>query len=232
MTREMDPQYLSLPDLIQRCEHETKLYFRRQEHDSRYCFELFRRAIQGGDQSIWGNIYSCYSGLVASWVKQHPGFESSGEPIEYFVNGAFGKLAVTLKRERFQGFSGIGFVLSYLKLCVHSVIVDYQRAADRTSSDPWEGGREKTSPEPSPEQQVMERSGRQEIWERVNQRLHNEKERVVLRGLFVYDLKPRELYDQFPAMFKDVDEIYTIKQNILARLRRDPEIRKLLGPDD
>ena len=78
----------------------------------------------------------------------------------------------------------------------------------------------------------MERSTQQEVWEKVTQRLHNEKERTVLRGLFVYDLKPRELYNQFPAMFKDVDEIYTIKQNIVARLRRDPEIRKLLSAHD
>ena len=71
-------------------------------------------------------------------MKQHPGFKSSGEQIEYFVNGAFGKLAVTLRSERFQGFSDLGFVLSYLKLCVHSVIVDYHRATDHAKSYPWE----------------------------------------------------------------------------------------------
>ena len=63
MSHEINPEDLQLPELVQRCEHETKLYFRRQEHDSRYCFELFRRAIQGGDQSIWESIYPCYSGL-------------------------------------------------------------------------------------------------------------------------------------------------------------------------
>ncbi len=232
MTPETDPQNLDLPEVVQRCEQETRLYFQRQKPDNRYCFELFRRAIQGGDSSIWDHIYPCYGGLVASWVKQHPGYESSGEKVEYFVNGAFAKLVVTLTKERFQDFSDLGSLLSYLKLCVYSVVVDHHRSADQASLDMLEDVGEEASTEASVEEQVFVRAAQKELWEEMAERLHDEKERAVIQGLFVFDLKPRELYDQMPAMFTDVDEIYRIKQNVVARLRRDSDFRKLFGADD
>lgn len=232
MTFEIDPQHLDLPELVQRCEQQTKFYFQSQKPDNRYCFELFRRAIQGGDSSIWDNLYPCYSGLVASWVMQHPAYESSGEKVEYFVNGAFAKLVATLTRERFQGFTELGYILSYLKLCVHSVVVDYQRAVDQASLYTLEDVGEEASTEASPEEQVFVRAAQEEIWEKVAERLHDEKERAVIQGLFVFDLKPRDLYDQMPTMFSDVDEIYRVKQNVVARLRRDSEFQKLFSAGD
>jgi hypothetical protein len=45
-------------------------------------------------------------------------------------------------------------------------------------------------------------------------------------------LKPRELCDHYAGKFSDVEEVYRIKQNVLARLRRDAEFRKLLGEND
>ena len=232
MSDEINPQHLPLDDLAHRCAQETDLYFKRQAHDTRYCFELFRRAIQEGDQSVWENIYPCYNLLVVSWVKKHPGFETSGENVEYFVNGALGKLSITLTRERFGGFSDLGSILSYLKLCVHSVIIDYHRLAEQVSLAAWEDASKEESADPSPEEQALDRSYRQALWDLTNARLHDEKERSVIHGSFVLDLKPQELYDQYRSVFSDVDEVYRVKQNVLARLRRDPEFRKLLGGND
>lgn len=232
MSQEVNPRDLSLADLAHRCEQETDRFFKRREHDTRYCFELFRRAIQESDSSVWDQIYPCYNALVASWVKKHPGFEATGEKVEYFVNGAFGKLSITLTHERFQGFSELGSVLSYLRMCVHSVIVDHNRLAEQLSLEPLEDNPNERSDAPSPEEAVMERTAQQEFWEKISERLHDEKERLVVKGLFVFALKPRELYEQGPTSFADVDEIYRIKQNVLSRLRRDPGILKLLGGDD
>ncbi len=225
MFDESDPRNYSLDDLAQRCEQETRHYFKGQEPDSRYCFELFRRAIQEGDDSAWDNIYRGYSALVASWVKQHPGFESTGESIEYFVSGAFAKLSTALTKERFQGFADLRSVLRYFKMCVSSLIVDYLRMAHTIDIDPLEDVLDKPLTEASPEKQVMDRAVQQEFWEKVNQRLHDDRERAVIQGIFVFGLKPRELYDQMPTLFADVDEIYRIIQNVVARLRRDLNIR-------
>jgi hypothetical protein len=85
---------------------------------------------------------------------------------------------------------------------------------------------------PVPEDEVADRMDNQSFWAWVNERLNDEKERLVLHGLFVLALKPRELCDHYQNMFADVEEVYRIKQNILARLRRDVEFRKFLGVGD
>lgn len=232
MPLEISPQHLPLTDLAQKCEQETTLYFKHQSHDTRYCFELFRRAIKDGDKSAWAVLCNQYQPLVAGWVSQHYGFEASGEEVQYFVNGAFGKLSGTIKPDKFSQFSDVGSLLRYLKLCVHSVIIDHNRTVNQPHlyalDDVWE----KESPDPSPEEQAMDRSDRQALWDLINTRLHNEKERAVVHGSFVFDLKPQELYDHFKSVFSDVDEIYRVKQNVLSRLGRDPEFRKLLRGDD
>lgn len=228
MADEMNPQNLDLPELARRCEQETKRYFNTHENDPRYCFELFRRAIQDGDDAAWEYIYLCYSREVASWVIKK-GFESTGESVEYFVNGAFAKFSTAMTKERFQGFSELEPLLGYFKTCVFSLIVDHLRLAGPIIIDGKNDPPDEVSKAASPEEQVMEQLGKQELWEKVNQQLKNEKERVVIQGLFVFGLKPRELYKQVPTFFADVGEIYEILQNVIARFRRNPDFRKFLG---
>ena len=232
MTDVIDLQHLTLVDLAKRCAQETELFFQRQLQDSKYCLELFRRAIRDTDQFAWEMIYAQYKSLVSGWVKNSQAFEASGEEVEYFVNGAFGKLAGILTVEKFSGFAEIGSLLRYLKMCVHSVIVDHNRLADQARLYPLEDAKKEPSTDPTLESQTMDRAYRQKFWDLVSGRLHDEKERLVMQGLFILALKPRELYERARNTFSDVDEIYRVKQNILARLGRDPEFGKLIGQDD
>ena len=232
MTDVIDLQHLTLVDLAKRCAQETELFFQHLAQDSKYCFELFRRAIRETDQFAWDMIYAQYKSLVTGWVRNSPAFEASGEEVEYFVNGAFGKLAGILTVEKFSGFAEIGSLLRYLKMCVHSVIVDHNRLADQARLYPLEDAKKEPSTDPTLESQTMDRAYRQKFWDLVSGRLHDEKERLVMQGLFILALKPRELYERARNTFSDVDEIYRVKQNILARLGRDPEFGKLIGQDD
>jgi hypothetical protein len=232
MSPETEPQHMPVAELAHKCAQETENYFHHQIHDSSYCFELFRRAIQDKNQSAWDIICAQYQPLVSGWVKQHRGFETTGEEIQYFVNGAFGKIAATLSPVKFDDFPNIGSLLRYLKLCVHSVIVDYNRAADQVNLFPLEDASEEASTEPATEDQALDRSQDQAMWDWINGWLEDEKERRVIYGLFVLALKPQELFDHFRNLFQEVDEIYRVKQNVIARLRRDAEFRKLLGGYD
>jgi len=45
----------------------------------------------------------------------------------------------------------------------------------------------------------------------------------VVYGTYVLDLKPRELCRRYRSVFSSVREVYRIKQNVLARLRRDEQ---------
>ena len=232
MSDEIQLQTMAVDLLAEKCRQETNNYFKHHAHDDRYCFELFRRAVQGQDHYAWEMICIQYQSLVTGWVSQHSGFESSGEEAEYFVNGAYGKISSTLSPEKFPMFSDLGYLLRYLKMCVHSVITDYNRLAEYMELYDLEDAEKEQSKNLSPEEQAMDHSKREAIWAAILARLHDAKERTVIHASFVLELKPQEILDYFPGQFADVDEIYRIKQNVISRLRRDAEFRKLIEPDD
>lgn len=233
MSHQTDLRLLTLVGVAHRCAHETELFFQRQGYDPRYCFELFRRAIMGRNQRAWELVYAQYRPLVAGWVERHSAFPASGEEVQYFVNRAFEKMWVALTPGKFSQFSNLKSLLRYLQMCVHSVILDQVRVAEQavvgvqaevSSVESRAGG-------PVVENQALARVRRQEFWGEISARLRNEKERRVVYGSFVLALKPRELYSQFRETFRDVTEVYRVKENVLARLRRDAELKKLLGQD-
>ncbi len=234
MLYESDPRLLTLAGIAHRCAQETERFFQRQSHDPRYCFELFRRAILEHDQLAWEMIHAQYQPLVAGWVQHHPAFEAGDEEVQYFVNRTFEKIWVALTPEKFSRFSDLQPLLRYLKMCVHSVIVDHNRSAEQSAWDiqAEESAVENIANDQAIEDGVLDQMYQHQLWEWINARLNDEKERLVVYGSFTLALKPRELYVQFRTMFSDVDEVYRIKQNILARLRRDPEFKKLLGEHD
>jgi hypothetical protein len=61
----------------------------------------------------------------------------------------------------------------------------------------------------------------------INQRLADEREQAVVFGSFVLAMKPAELQMRYAHLFSDVREVYRTKQNVLDRLRRDPELLKM-----
>ena len=225
---------LTITGLAHRCGQETELFFQRKPHDPRYCFELFRRAIAGRNQQAWESIYNQYLKLAIGWAQRHPLLTTSREDAEYFVNRAFEKMWAALTAEKFEDFHDLKSVLRYLQMCVHSAIVDYVRQADYTTEEfsaeesPLSG----KDPDADTETQALRQVNNEEIWRLVGERLNDEQERRVVYGCFVLDLKPKELYVRSRQLFVDVNEVYRVKQNVLARLRRDAGLRKLLGLDD
>lgn len=234
MSKAGDPKLVSLKDLAELCAQETERFFKRQEYDTSYCFELFHRAVRGDNQVAWQMIYTQYESLVAGWVTQHQGFEISGEEVEYFVTGAFGKISNILTSEKLDKFSDLQSLLKYLKMCVHSVITDHNRlihfASYTVSIEELTG--EIGSPDPPPEEEAAGRVDKQVLWARINDKLQDERERLVIKGTFLLDLKPRELCRYYKNQFSGVDEVYRIKQNVLTRLQRDPELLNFLAHDD
>lgn len=220
----------TLADLARDCAQETSRFFRDQNYDPRYCFELFRKAILERDQFAWDAVFAQYGPLVSRWVQQHSRFEATGEEVQYFVNRAFEKIWVALAPEKFQAFTELGPLLRYLKMCVHSVISDYGRSQELAEllSLAEESAVEIADSSPSLEEKALERTDRLKFWEAVNLRLQDEKERRVVYDSFVLGLKPRQVFERMSGLFASIDEIYLVKQNVLARLRRDPEIRLFL----
>ena len=133
MSHQTELQLLTLAGIAHRCAQETELFFQRQRYDPRYCFELFRRAIVHCNQRAWEIAYAQYRSLVAGWVERHSAFSTSGEEVQHFVNRAFEKMWVALTPDKFNNFSDLKSLLRYLQMCVHSVILDQVRVAEKSS---------------------------------------------------------------------------------------------------
>lgn len=214
---------LDLIEVAQRCSDETERFFSQREHDPRFCFELFRRAIRERVQRAWDLVYLQYRPLVLGWVTRHPAFATCGEECGYFANRAFERMWSAVTPERFDNFPNLRSLLSYLQMCVSSVIVDHARAAKVETLD-LEAQRLRPDPSTSPigtQTEALSRIERQEFWDAIDVRLQSDKERRVVEESFKNGLKPREVFERHQDTFNDVTEIYRIKENVLARLRRD-----------
>lgn len=219
---------LPLAALAQHCTEESDHFFHRRSHDPRYCYELFRRAIREEDERAWTYLCKNYRPLVTGWVRRHQAFPGSGEEAAYFVNGAFAKMWSAMSPEKFSSFSNLKSLLRYLQLCVSSVVTDHARSAEyhEMLEDLPPGVEEASGVEV--EQLALERTQRKTFWEAVSERLNDDKERLVVHYSYVVGFKPGEIYREKEAMFDDVREIYRIKENVLARLRRDTDLQERL----
>jgi hypothetical protein len=123
-------------------------------------------------------------------------------------------------------------VLRYLQMCVHSAILDHVRAREKFKvEEASETVGERVEPGPGLEEDTLAQAGREALWRYVSGRLNNDKERLMIYGCFVLSLKPRDLPAHFPGTFADARDVYRTKQNVLDRLRRDPEVSKFAGDD-
>lgn len=238
MTHETNLQLMTLEDLAQRCAQETKLFFNYLSHETKYCFELFRRAISERDDLAWSAIIVQYKPSVARWVNtwadKHPDFPLAREEADDFVVEAFERFWNYFTPDKFSKSQGLDAVLRYLKLCVNGAVSDTWRKMRRRQFDQTleqnDDGEETSSAEleSTPEELLQ----KDEFWQLIKSRLKDEKEYTVVYASFSLDLSPRQMIAEYPDVFQDINEVYQCKANVLARLARDPELRKLLNLDD
>jgi len=229
-----DVQGISLDGITRRCQQESENFFHRRAFDPRYCFELFRRAFLLRDELAWDRVYHQYRRLVLSWIERDPLFSKLDEEPDYFINRAFEKMWAVITPVKFADFNDLKSILRYLQLCVHSCMVDHVRARSlalrmEEETDPEREGKLQDNTSPPVEQQVTQQMEARALWDWLDRRLKSEVERRVIYGMFVLALKPREIADAYRGLFQSVDEIYTVKENVMARLRRDPELAQVLG---
>lgn len=220
----------SLQTLVQQCAQETQRFFQRQTEDTHSCLALFQRAIVTKQEQAWEAIYQQYEPQVTKWVRRHPSFPATGESTDYFVNLAFLRLWTAITPDKFAEFSDIREVMRYLQLCVHSVIIDYLRShpSMAVGFENYEAQRILAEKGIRIDAKVLNKVQQEKLWEIIKTRLQNDKERFVFDCCYKLDMKPGEIFQQYGDRFKDVREIYRIKENILARLRRDKEIQAFL----
>ena len=218
---------LSLAAIAYRCGQETDRFWQRASYDPRFCFELFRRALVepllDNSKEAWAFVYRQYHRQVTFWVKGHRLFPQTDLEPEALADLALEKMWVSFASTpgKFGQFplsdvdKGLKSLLRYLQMCVHSLVIDSIEASPARELP--ETVRDKTA--------HADTLLVQEFWEAIFQRLRSDKERLVVDASYVYGLKPRQIFARYPDTFRDVKEIHRIKENVLARLRRDESLR-------
>jgi DNA-directed RNA polymerase specialized sigma24 family protein len=219
---------LDLMTLVRHCATESERFYRGQQHNTSFSYELFRRALVERDEAAWEQLYQHYSGLVEGWIRRSGAFVSSGESSEYFVVGAFTKFWRALTPERFAAFPTLASLLQYLQLCATSVVIDSVRAQSWSEMLPEETISPQHTPSYAPDEEAMSRVDREEFWRFIDGQLNGEVERVVVYCSFVLGLTPRAIFARRNDLFSSVNDVYNVKRNVLGRLSRNPQLKQYL----
>ncbi len=218
---------LSLSELARRCREETLRFLGGLERNDAFCFEIFRRAVVDRDDGAWEAIVGQYRGIVLAYVGQHSAAAVLREPDDYWLNRAFQRFWSAVGPNRFASFPDLPALLKYLKLCVHSVLLDELRA--RRPGLSLDEVPETMPSRLNAESAVVGNLSGEQLWAVITRELQDEAEQKVAFLSFARDLKPAEIAARHPTLFASVADVYRIKRNIIERLRRNPEIRAFLG---
>jgi hypothetical protein len=216
--------HLTIDELCRRCAEETEKYARRQESDPQYCFELMRRALAEDSHEAFERVYQIYERQTIVWVHSHSMFSQTGEEPEFFARAALSALYFALRGEKFLRFGSLPQVLSYLKTCVHTSIMQYlrdQRSARVASIE--EAG------ELGAQLDMSAGVSAHELWEHICSLLPDDRSRALARMALVQDLKPRQIVAAAPSEWRDEREVSVALYRVRQILRADAQLRQLAG---
>jgi hypothetical protein len=220
---------MPLAELARRCREETLRFLRGDTREDAYCFEVFERAVVHRDDAAWAAVVEQYRGIILAYVGQHSLATLIRESEDFWVNRAFQRFWSAVGPDRFAQFPDLPALLKYLKLCVHSVLLDEARARRSASLTSLEEMPDTTPAPTSAERSVVGQLAGEQLWETVLRELHDESEQVVAFLSFARDLKPAEIFERHPRLYASVGDVYRIKRNLIERLRRSPEVRAFLA---
>ena len=194
--------------------------------NSRERYEVFRHALTNRDPEALADVVAWYRPLLVAWARQKLARMPIEESCEDIADEAFARAWSALATTGLTSFPSLAAVLSYLRTCVGSVVIDRIRTQ---SSSPYTLTPMIVAPQPSPEQAVLAELNHTEIWSLINRHIMTEPERIVVYESMVLCLPPRTILQRHPGVFDDVAAIYRIKRNLFERLRRDEDLRRLCG---
>src|SRR3981081_976397 len=96
--------------------------------------ELFRRAIDLGDERAWATVIELYRGLLHAQAGRQVIRGLVDEDDAFCVDRAFQRFWRATRERGMHDFGDLGSILKYLKLCLGSVLLDEARARKRQSS--------------------------------------------------------------------------------------------------
>lgn len=197
-------------------------YRRQCDTMSAYAFELFCRALDERDQHAWLVVQEMYLPLVKSWI----GKTVSGIcefDTDDCVQLAYTKFWRSLSRNEVvvrEKFPHIGSVLKYLNQCVVTTAIDHLRKKQRLArlDDRLLKEKGKTAVSHLTLGDSCEKTERVRQW--MQHKVSNPDERLLLKLLYEYDLKPAQIVRTFPDEFPNNDHLRRVRDRVMKWARR------------
>ena len=219
----MDITQVSVADLASRCAEETGRFLAQQRSDTRFCFELFRRALVEQDEGAFQHIYTVFQRHVLGWISRDAYFTFYTRRGGLFCILDVLYLLQSAPGRKFTHFNELSHLLSYLRDCAHTTILQYIRQQRHHDTQvALDQARTLGESEAGATAQL----DAQQLWQHIEQLLNNAQERQVAYAVFVLGYKPRELPAAFPALISDAHAASQLLYRIRQRLRNDPLLRR------
>lgn len=222
-------RHVTVASLAARCREETLRFLRHEPREDGFCFELFSQAVGERDETAWAAIVDQYHSIMLAFVRQHAAAASLGESDDFWVNRAFQRFWLAVNPHRFASFKDLPGVLQYLKLCVHSVLLDEVRARRAKHTTSLQALASDVPERGSIVDSVLDSLARQQLWTAVLNETQDGAERQLAILSFARGLKPADVQARHPDLFPSVADVYRVKRNLLERLRRSPQVRAFLA---
>lgn len=189
---------------------------------SDFAFELFCRALDEHDQHAWLVIQEIYMPLVKSWIGKSISGISEFDADDC-MQMAYTKFWRSLSRDDVSvrdKFPHIGSVLKYLHQCVVTTSVDQVRKKQRLArlDERLLKERKKSAFFQMTFQESCEKMERVRLW--MQSKVDDPSERLLLKLLYEYDLKPAQIVQTFPEEFPDHHHVRRVRDRVMKRARR------------
>jgi hypothetical protein len=219
---------LPVDELRAQAQAQELSYSRGEASDDAAGLELFRRAMDEGDEAAWHVIVEVYRGLLVAQAGRRVIRGLVVEDDGFCVDRAFQRFWRACQNGKVHQFNDLASILKYLKLCLGSVLLDEARARRRQAWVSIDDVPPETCVSGDPAAQVLGRLAGRELWAVIDRELADVQERMVARLSFVSGLSPREILARHPEAFQDVFDVYRTKRNMIERLRRSTALKSLL----
>jgi DNA-directed RNA polymerase specialized sigma24 family protein len=187
-------------------------------------YELFRRAILDRDAETWAAIHACYRPLLISWAYRCGAGTYTAESADDLADQALARAWVALTPAHFAAFAALAQLLSYLRACVATTVIDSIRA--KAAAERAQQALHTNAPA-TPAQIVLATLDRDAIWRAVIALVATPAEHIVLVESLVYGFPPRMIWARHPQLFPDIATIYNTKRSLFNRLQCNPDLPRL-----
>ena len=213
---------LALSNLVEICRQQRASYYHRPDQvDSRFCFELFRRAFAEQNDEALTALYPLYLPQVAAWVQQLARETELDYPLGFYVADCASHFVLKMRARHFRLFQSLGQIMAFWKKCIFGLMIDSMRRRRfvYVSIDELPLWAER--------QEVHTGLIVEWLVARLNHLLISEKDQLLIELALYHDWKPREIAAHYPQHWPSPGAVSTAISRLKTRLKDDPAIQQL-----